>query len=108
MDLLQHIELVTSSEEVSNNPIYTLKMYFPEDNDFFTHEVLELSLEYETDIWVKTIKATTIQWKKDKDPSKKKMKKKNKVKIVDVQSFFAIFTNYEAPANSKEITEVTD
>lgn len=73
---LQHIETLTSETEITKNQIYTLKMHFAKDNGFFTPEVLELNLEYETEDRVKTIKATKIDWLEGKDPTKKKMKKK--------------------------------
>ena len=82
MEHLHHVETTTSEEEASKNPIYTLKMHFAKDNGFFTPEVLKLSLEYETEIRVKNIKATTIEWLEGKDPTKKKIKKKQKVIVL--------------------------
>ena len=107
MEHLQHVETIASEDEVSKNSIYTRKMYFAEDNDNFTPEVLEVSLEYESEDQVKSIKATTIEWLEGKDPTKKKIKKKQKhkktgdtrtvVKTVDADSFFNIFKDRKAP-----------
>lgn len=79
----------------------TLKMDFAEDNDFFTPCKLSVTLEYESEDQVKEIKGTTIEWKDGKDPTKKKIKKKQKhkktgetrtvVKTVDAESFFNVF-----------------
>lgn len=79
LEQLQDIETITSSEEVTNNPIYILKMHFAKDNGFFTQEVLELSLVYETELQIKSIKATKIAWLEGKDPTKKVIKKRQKV-----------------------------
>lgn len=60
-------------------------MHFAKDNGFFTPEVIELNLEYETEERVKSIKATEIKWEQGKDPRKKKVKK--------TQDVIELFTN---------------
>ena len=60
-----------------------------------------MSLEYETEDQLKEVKGTAIEWMEGKDPTKKKIKKKQKhkktgetrtvVKTVDADSFFNIF-----------------
>lgn len=62
---------------------------------------MTVTLEYESEDQVKSVKGTTIEWKEGKDPTKKKIKKKQKhkktgetrtvVKTVDADSFFNIF-----------------
>lgn len=98
---LKHIETEAGENEESKNMVLTLKLEFEAGNDFFTPEVLTVSLEYESEDQVKLIKGTNIEWLEGKDPTKKKIKKKQKhkktgetrtvVKTVDADSFFNIF-----------------
>ena len=104
---LQHVETEASENEATKNTVVTLKMVFAEDNDFFTPATLQVSLEYESEDQVKEIKGTAIEWLEGKDPTKKKIKKKQKhkktgetrtvVKTVDADSFFNIFKDRKAP-----------
>jgi len=58
-------------------------------------------MEYEAEDQLKEIKGTAIEWLEGKDPTKKKIKKKQKhkktgetrtvVKTVDAESFFNVF-----------------
>ena len=98
---LKHVETEAGENEQTKNMVLTLKMEFEEDNDFFTPNVLSVTLEYESEDAVKSVKGTPIEWKEGKDPTKKKIKKKQKhkktgetrtvVKTVDADSFFNIF-----------------
>jgi len=107
MKHLRHVETTASEDEKSNNMVVTLKMDFDENNEFFTPSTLFVSLEYESEDQVKEIKGTHIEWKEGKDPTKKKIKKKQKhkktgetrtvVKTVDADSFFNIFQDRQLP-----------
>lgn len=109
MQHLLHVE-TESSENEAKNMILTLKMQFAEDNDFFKPANLTVSLEYEAEDQLKEIKGTTIEWLEGKDPTKKKIKKKQKhkktgetrtvVKTVDADSFFNIFKDRKAPTEA--------
>jgi len=97
-------------------------MVFAKDNDFFKQETLQVSLEYESEDLVKEIKGTKIEWLEGKDPTKKKIKKKQKhkktgetrtvVKTVDAESFFNIFQDRKAPkegaVDSEEENDMRD
>ena len=62
---------------------------------------MTVALEYEAEDQVKEIKGTQIEWLEGKDPTKKKIKKKQKhkktgetrtvMKTADTKSFFNIF-----------------
>ncbi len=106
MEFVSNIETKHYQDTESKNMFLKLKMEFTE-NDYFTPQVLECILEYHEEDECKAIKATEIQWKDGKDPTKKKIKKKQKhkktgetrtvVKTVDADSFFNIFKSREAP-----------
>ena len=114
-----HVE-TESSENEAKNMILTLRMQFEKDNDFFKTDTLVVNLEYEAEDQVKEIKGTTIEWLEGKDPTKKKIKKKQKhkktgetrtvVKTVDADSFFNIFKDRKAPTgddgDSEEENEI--
>ena len=76
LKLLKHVETEAGEDEVSKNMLLTLKMEFEAGNDFFTPEVLTVSLEYESEDQVKSIKGTAIEWLEGMDPTKRKIKKK--------------------------------
>uniref|UniRef100_A0A7S3IJH0 Nucleosome assembly protein n=1 Tax=Strombidium inclinatum TaxID=197538 RepID=A0A7S3IJH0_9SPIT len=107
MKHLRHVETTSAEDEVSKNMTVTLKMEFDEENEFFTPSTLFVTLEYESQDQVKDIKGTAIEWKEGKDPTKKKIKKKQKhkktgetrtvVKTVDADSFFNIFQDRTLP-----------
>lgn len=122
MQHLLHVE-TESSENEAKNMVLTLKMQFAEENDFFKPANLSVSLEYEAEDQVKEIKGTTIEWLEGKDPTKKKIKKKQKhkktgetrtvVKTVDADSFFNVFKDRKAPTDadggdSEEENEMRD
>jgi len=108
MQHLKHVDTITSENPETKNMVLTLKMEFSSDNDFFTPNVLQVSLEYESEDQVKEIKGTALEWLEGKDPTKKKIKKKQKhkktgetrtvVKTVDADSFFNVFQDRKAPA----------
>lgn len=72
-----------------------------EENDLFKPNVLQCTLEYASEDTVAAIYGTAIEWKDGLDPTKKKIKKKQKhkktgeirtvTKTVDADSFFTIF-----------------
>ena len=107
MKHLRHVETTAVEDETSKNMVVTLKMDFDEDNEFFTPSSLFVSLEYESEDQVKEIKGTQIEWKDGQNPTKKKIKKKQKhkktgetrtvVKTVDSDSFFNIFQDRTLP-----------
>lgn len=100
MEHLLHVE-TNSQDNAAKNTVVSLKMVFAEDNDFFKPATLEVALEYESEDQIKEIKGTKIEWLEGKDPTKKKIKKKQKhkktgetrtvVKTVDADSFFNVF-----------------
>ena len=112
---LIHVETETSVNEETKNTVVTLKMVFANDNEFFKPNELSVSLEYESEDQVKEIDGTTIDWLEGKDPTKKKIKKKQKhkktgetrtvVKTVDADSFFNIFKERKAPAEGDADSE---
>lgn len=97
-------------------------MVFGPDNDHFTPCDLSTTLIYESEDRVREIKGTKIEWLEGKDPTKKKIKKKQKhkktgetrtvVKTVDAQSFFNVFTDRTLPnkdeVDSEEENETLD
>ena len=110
IEKLKHVETIQSENEKSKNMVLTLKMVFDSSQDHFTVAGNELvvNIEYESEDQVKQITGTKIEWLEGKDPTKKKIKKKQKhkktgetrtvVKTVDSDSFFNIFTDRTAPA----------
>ena len=113
MEHLKHVETSTgeTGEEGNKNLVLNLKMVFGADNDHFTNTELSVSLEYETEDEVKLVKGTVIEWLEGKDPTKKKIKKKQKhkktgetrtvVKTVDADSFFNIFADRKMPGDGE-------
>ena len=123
MQHLKHVETNVSEDLQSKNMIITLNMDFEEaSKEFFTPSTLKVSLEYESEDQVKQISGTAIEWVEGKDPTKKKIKKKQKhkktgetrtvVKTVDADSFFNIFQDRKAPeegqCESDEENEIQD
>lgn len=121
MEHLKHVE-TTQGEGDDKNMTLQLKMVFSADNDHFVPPVLETTLVYESEDKVKIIKGTNIEWLEGKDPTKKKIKKKQKhkktgetrtvVKTVDANSFFNIFTSRTIPdktdVDSEEENDILD
>ena len=111
MKHLKHVEMKNDPE--SKNMIVTLNMVFAEDNDFFKPSTLSVSCVYDdSEQSVSKIAGTNIEWLEGKDPTKKKIKKKQKhkksgetrtvVKTVEAESFFNIFKDREAPAEASD------
>ena len=73
---MKHVETESGENEETKNMVLTLKMVFETGNDFFTPDTLTVSMEYESEDQVKSIKGTAIEWLEGKDPTKKKIKKK--------------------------------
>jgi len=108
MQHLKHVETTVGEEPETKNATHSLKMVFDDAvSEFFSPSTLEVTLVYETEDQVKEVKGTEITWVEGKDPTKKKIKKKQKhkktgetrtvVKTVDAESFFNIFQNRVAP-----------
>merc|ERR1711935_1226077 len=118
---LQHVE-TQQGESADKKMTLTLRMTFATDNDHFTPNELSTTLVYESEDRVNKIKGTKIEWLEGKDPTKKKIKKKQKhkktgetrtvVKTVDANSFFNVFTDRTAPkkedVDSEEENELRD
>lgn len=115
MEHLKHVETEQSENPVSKNQTLMLKMIFAPDNDHFKQEELKVTLEYESQDRVKSIQGTAIEWLEGKDPTKKKIKKKQKhkktgetrtvVKTVDAHSFFNVFSDRKAPVKGEVDSE---
>jgi nucleosome assembly protein 1-like 1 len=107
MEHLKHVETDSRENPETKNMQLALTMRFNAENDFFKPDTLEVVLEYETEDSLKCITGTNIEWLEGKDPTKKKIKKKQKhkktgetrtvVKTVDADSFFNIFQTREQP-----------
>jgi len=122
MEYLTHVDTSTKEDEKTKNMILTLSMTFKPNNDFFTNETLSVSLEYESEDQISAVKGTEIKWLEGKDPTKKKIKKKQKhkktgetrtvVKTVDADSFFSVFKNRAVPVDgavdSEEENDIRD
>lgn len=121
MEYLKHVE-TEQGENDKKQMTLSLRMVFAADNDHFTPCDLTTTLIYESEDRVKEIKGTKIEWLEGKDPTKKKIKKKQKhkktgetrtvVKTVDAQSFFNVFTDRTLPnkdeVDSEEENETLD
>jgi len=101
MEHLKHVETESMENPETKNMQLSLTMRFNPENDFFKPDTLKVVLEYETEDSLKCITGTNIEWLEGKDPTKKKIKKKQKhkktgetrtvVKTVDAESFFNVF-----------------
>jgi len=115
MEHLKHVETSAAENEQTKNMVLTLKMIFDSDNDFFKPDTLSVSLEYESEDQIKMVTGTNIEWLEGKDPTKKKIKKKQKhkktgetrtvVKTVDSESFFNVFNTRALPADGEMDSE---
>lgn len=95
-------------------------MTFEEDNEYFKPNILEVTLDYPEEDQVIEIKGTEITWMEGQDPTKKKIKKKQKhkktgetrtvVKTVAAESFFNNFASMMNPhvENGGEDSESDD
>ena len=74
-DILKNLRLIESSR--TSKP-KTLKISFHfNSNDYFDNETLDLTVNYKNDSdEVEKVVATEINWKENKDVTKKKIKKK--------------------------------
>jgi nucleosome assembly protein 1-like 1 len=120
-EILQHVRHIETERSTSPKAL-TVKFHFNE-NEFFDNKELSLKVVYKGDNdMVEKIEGTTIDWKEGKDPTKKKVKKKQKhkktnetrtiVKTVEAESFFNVFNNRVAPeegaVDSEEENELHD
>ena len=122
MEHLKHVETETCENPETKNMCLSLRMVFGTDNDHFSPSELSVKLEYESEEAVKCITGTHIEWLEGKDPTKKKIKKKQKhkktgetrtvVKTVDADSFFNVFQTRKIPqadeVDSEEENEMHD
>ena len=103
LEHLKHVETETKDDEQTKRTLVMLRLYFAPDNDWLSNEILEVTLDYDSaeDGSLVKVKGTEIEWLEGKDPTKKKIKKKQKhkktgetrtvTKTVDCQSLFNIF-----------------
>ena len=119
---LKHVETEASENPATKNMCLTLRMVFGTDNDHFSPSELTVTLEYESEDQIKSIVGTNIEWLEGKDPTKKKIKKKQKhkktgetrtvVKNVDADSFFNVFQSRKIPesdeVDSEEENDIRD
>ena len=115
MEYLKHVETETSENEQSKNMELTLRMHFDPENDYFKPSTLTVTLEYSSEDQIKEVRGTNIEWLEGKDPTKKKIKKKQKhkktgetrtvVKTVDADSFFNIFKDRKEPVKGEQDSE---
>jgi nucleosome assembly protein 1-like 1 len=95
----------------------TVKLHFAE-NEYFSEKVLSLKVIYkpDSDDEVERLEGTNITWADEsKDPTKKKIKKKQKhkktnetrtiVKTVEAESIFNVFTSRVAPEEGMDEEE---
>ena len=106
-DILKH--LIHAECSKTEKPYsMTATLYFSE-NDYFEDSSLSLKGNFREDGQrVETFEGTKIQWKEGKDITKKKIKKKQKIKNLnmgktvekstDVESFFALFDPTTVPS----------
>jgi nucleosome assembly protein 1-like 1 len=105
-----HVDTVRTTE-----PEKTLQVNFTfSANKFFPEPKLSLTIHYKGDEDdVEKIEGTAISWNEGVDPTKKKVKKKQKhkktnetrtiVKTVEAESFFNLFTSRTAPAEDAQL-----
>lgn len=80
---------------------FDISFYFPKDNDYFLEEVLIKKFVMGRPNVIEKVEATKINWKEDRDPTIKKVRKKRKGKRVTVNvgqaSFFSFFDPIRMP-----------
>ena len=80
---------------------FDIAFYFPKDNDFFLEDVLIKKFVMGRPNVIEKVEATKINWREDRDPTIKKVKKKRKGKRVTVNvgqpSFFSFFDPIRMP-----------
>ena len=114
-EALEHITKIESiPSKDGKQDVTTYRFHFKEDNDFFKNTLLEVKCWLddagEETVVTKT-EASEIEWLEGKDPTKKKIKKKQKhkktgesrtvMKTVDCQSLFNIFQDLKRPARDE-------
>lgn len=112
-EILKSLRFVDTDRTTSPKTL-TVRFHF-NDNEFFENkEPLQLKIFYRGDEdEVEKIEGTEIKWVEGKDPTKKKVKKKQKhkktnetrtiVKTVEADSFFNVFTSRTAPDEASNI-----
>jgi nucleosome assembly protein 1-like 1 len=112
--ILKHLKHIET--ERGDDPKSLKVSFLFNQNEFFTNDVLSLKIFYKgDDDEVEKIEGTQITWNEGKDPTKKKVKKKqvNKktnetrtiVKTVDAESFFNCFHSLTAPEDTGDLEE---
>ena len=105
-EILKHVKHI-ETEKTEKPKTLVVKFAF-NANEFFDNTDLTLKIHYKGDgDQVEKIEGTQINWKEGKDPTKKKVKKKQKhkktnetrtiVKTVEAESLFNVFNNRTAP-----------
>lgn len=120
-EILKHLRHIESEKTLEPKTL-TVRFYF-NDNEYFENKEISMKIIYKGDEdEVQRIEGTQINWKEGKDPTKKKIKKKQKhkktnetrtiVKTVEADSFFNVFNNRVAPEDGvldeEEEQEVMD
>ena len=111
-EILKHLKHIDT--ERTTEPTKTLQANFHfNENEFFDEKLLTLKIVYKGDDDVEKTEGTFITWREGKDPTKKKVKKKQKhkktnetrtiVKTVEAESFFNVFTNRTAPTEDANL-----
>ena len=106
---LTNVETETKDDEKTKHTLLSLRLHFAPDNDWLSNSMLEVTLDYDNaeDGSIEKVNGTEIEWLEGKDPTKKKIKKKQKhkktgemrtvMKTVDCQSIFSIFESRVRP-----------
>jgi len=117
---LKHIDAErVEADEKNPESRKSLSIHFHfNENEYFTEPVLTMKVVYkpDTEDEVEKIEGTNISWKSETvDPTKKKIKKKQKhkktnetrtiVKTVEAESFFNVFTSRVAPEDNGDLDE---
>lgn len=112
-EILKHLKDVDTVRTTEPQKTLSVNFHFNE-NEFFDEKLLNLKIFYKgDDDDVEKIEGTVISWKEGKDPTKKKVKKKQKhkktnetrtiVKTVEAESFFNVFTSRVAPTEDANL-----
>mmetsp|Transcript_40337 Transcript_40337/g.38810 ORF Transcript_40337/g.38810 Transcript_40337/m.38810 type:complete len:143 (-) Transcript_40337:263-691(-) len=114
-EILKHIIHVDVESGDKPAKWMTVHLHFSQ-NEFFENQILSLKLVYKKGSEeIEKTEGTAITWKEGKDPTKKKIKKKQKhkktnetrtiVKTVEAESFFNMFTSRQSPQESDNLDE---
>ena len=120
LKFVRHVETERQDRDDSvaeSRKSLTVKLHFAE-NEYFSEKVLSLKVIYkpDSDDEVERLEGTNISWADEsKDPTKKKIKKKQKhkktnetrtiVKTVEAESIFNVFTSRVAPEEGMDEEE---